>query len=238
MTERDVATLAGVLAAQRDVRAAHDFRARLRAELLTAPVAFAAPPRRLGWWRHAVAAAVAVAVALGGSGAAAASSLPGEPAFVLKRAFEEVQLTLAPNDAARASLALEIAERRLADLWRVNTRPDLAEAVAAAYSEAVARVSTQVDRLRLAPSAPARDEALERARDAGARAVEQLYQLGETLPLPAQKGIERAIERHQELRERDVTPADAPGRTPKPEKTAPGRPAEAPGRGPASPPRR
>lgn len=238
MTERDVATLSGILAAQRDVRAGHEFRARLRTELLTAPVAFAAPPRRLVWWRHAVAAVVAVVVALGGSSAAAASSLPGEPAFVLKRAFEEVALTLAPDDAARASLALEIAERRLADLWRVNARPDLAEAAAAAYGEALARVSTQVDRLRLAPSTPARDEALERAREAGSRAVEQLQQLGETLPLPAQQGIERAIERHEEQHARDVAPADAPGRTPKPEKTAPGRPAESPGKGPASSPRR
>lgn len=228
MTERDVAMLTGVLAAQRDVRAVQDFRARLRAELLTAPVRFAAPPKRLGWWRHAVAAAVAVAVALGGSGVAAASSLPGEPVFMLKRAFEELELTLAPDDAARVSLALDIADRRLADLRRVTTRPDLAEAAAVAYGEAIARVSAQVDRLRLAPSAPARDEALERARDAGSRAVEQLHQLGETLPPPAQNGIERAIERHEEQQRRDVTPADAPGRTPKPEKTAPGRPADAP----------
>ncbi len=237
MTERDAAPLARILAAQREVRAAHDFRARLHAELLAAPVAFAAPPRRLGWWRHAVAAAVAVAVALGGSGVAAASSLPGEPAFVLKRAFEELELTLAPDDTARVSLALAIAERRLSDLRRVNVRPDLAEAAAAAYGEAVARAGTQVDRLRSAPSTPARDEALERARDAGTRAVEQLHRLGETLPLPAQQGIERAIERHEEQRERDGSPAGAPGETPKPEK-APGRPADAPGKGPASAPRR
>lgn len=236
MTERYDAALAGLLAAQRDVRAAQAFRARLRTELLTAPVAFAAPRKQLGWWRQALALAVALAVAFGGSGAAAASSLPGEPAFVLKRAFEELELTLAPDDAARASLAVEISERRLADLWRVSARPDLAEAAAAAYSEAVTRVRTQVDRLRQAPSAPARDEALDRARDAGSRAVEQLHQLSETLPLPAQKGIERAIQRHEDLR--DSTPADAPGAAPKPERTAPGRPAEAPGKGPATSPKR
>ena len=236
MTERYDAALTGLLAAQRDVRPAQAFRARLRTELLTAPVAFAAPRKPLGWWRQALALAVALAIALGGSGAAAASSLPGEPGFVLKQAFEELALTLAPDDAARASLAVEISERRLADLWRASARPELAEAAAAAYSEAITRVRTQVDRLRRAPSAPARDHALDRARDAGSRAVEQLHRLSETLPLPAQKGIDRAIERHEDLR--NSTPADQPGAAPKQERTAPGRPGDAPGKGPATSPKR
>ncbi len=236
MTERELAALAGVLAAQRGVRAGQEFRARLRAEILGAPVAFVAPQRRLGWWRQAMALTVAIAVALGGSGAAAASSLPGEHAFVLKRAFEELELALAPDEAARLSRAVDIAERRLIDLRRVGARPELAGAAAAAYGLAVERMTAQVDRLRLAPAAPAREDALERMRGAGSRAVEQLHQLGERLPLPAQKGIERAIERHRELRE--TTPADAPGVTPGPLRTAPARPAEIPGRGPASSPKR
>ena len=234
MTERDPA-LQSVLAAQRGVRAGDDLRARLRADLLAAPVTFAAPQSRAGWWRHAVAALVVIALALGGGGAAAASSLPGEPAFALKRALEEVQLALAPDDTARAALALEVAERRLGDLWRANARPELAEAAASAYGDAVARVNKHVDRLRSAPAAPARDDTLERAREAGSRAVEQLQQLEETLPEPAQQGIERAIEAHEEQQHRDAGP-NAPARTPKPERTA--RPTEAPGRGPASPPRR
>ena len=94
---------------------------------------------------------------------------------------------------------------------------------------------THVDRLRTAPAAPARDEALERARDAGSRAVEQLQQLEETLPEPAQQGIERAIEVHEELQQRDAGP-NAPARTPKPERTA--RPSDPPGRGPTTTPRR
>lgn len=234
MTGPEERTLA-ILAAQRAVRASDDLRARLRAELLSAPVVLAVPTRRPSWLRSAVALALIVAVALGGTGVAAASSLPGEPAFVLKQAVEEAQLALAADDAVRASVALQIAERRLAELRRAGDRPELAAAAASAYDGAVARVAAQVDRLRRAPPAPARDEALERARDAGSRAVEQLQRLEETLPLPALPGIERAIERHEEQKHKDAGP-NAPARTPKPERTA--RPSDAPGRGPASPARR
>lgn len=217
MTGRDEKIL-GVLAAQRSLRAGDDLRARLRADLLSAPVTFSAPSGRLAWWRSAVALGLAIAVALAGTGAAAAASLPGEPAFALKQAVEQAQLALAPDEAVRASVALQIAERRLADLRRAGARPELAAAAAAAYDDAVARVGTYVERLRGAPPAPARDEALERARDAGSRAVEQLEQLEQTLPLPALPGLERAIERHEEQKHRDAGP-NAPARTPKPEKT-------------------
>lgn len=234
MTERDPAVLR-ILAAQRGVRASDDLRARLRADLLAAPVAFGQRSRRPVWWRQVAGLTLALAIVAGGGGAAAAASLPGEPAFLVKRALEEVQLALAPDDAARASLALDIAERRLADLRRTQGRPELAEAAAAAYGDAVARVSTHVDRLRTAPAAPERDETLERARDAGSRAVEQLQQLEETLPEPAQQGIERAIEVHEQQQERDAGP-NAPARTPRPERTA--RPSGPPARGPATTPRR
>ena len=234
MNDRELRAIR-LLAAQRGVRAGDDLRARLRAELLAAPVAFTAPSRRPVWWRQLAAATLALAIVAGGGGAAAASSLPGEPAFVLKQALEDLQLALAADDAARASLAVEIAERRLAELQRTQGRPELAGAAAAAYENAVARVSTHVDRLRTAPSAPARDEALERARDAGARAVERLHELEETLPEPAQKGIERAIEAHEEQQHRDAGP-NAPARTPRPERTP--KPSENPGRGPGTTPRR
>lgn len=218
MTGRDEKVL-GVLAAQRSLRASDDLRARLRADVLSAPVIFSAPSRRPVWWRSAVALGLATAVALAGTGAAAAaSSFPGEPAFALKQVLEEAQLALAPDEAVRASVALQIAERRLADLRRAGARPELAAQAAAAYDDAVARVGAHVERLRSAPQVPARDQTLERARDAGARAVEQLEQLEETVPLPALPGIERAIERHEEQKHRDAGP-NAPARTPKPEKT-------------------
>ena len=217
MTGRDEKTQR-LLAAQRSLRASDDLRARLRGELLSAPVTFTVPSRRLAWWRSAVALGLAITVALAGTGAAAAASLPGEPAFALKQALEEVQLALAPDEPARASVAVEIAERRLAELQRTQGRPEFAGPAAAAYENAVARLTKHVDRLRDAPAAPARDDALERARDAGSRAVERLHELEETLPEPALKGIERAIEAHEEQQHKDAGP-NAPPRTPKPEKT-------------------
>ena len=238
MTERDDKVLR-LLAAQRGLRASDDLRARLRAGLLAAPVAFSAPSRRPVWWRQLAGAVLAIAILAAGGGVAAASSLPGEPAFVLKQAFEEVQLALARDEATRASLAVEIAERRLAELQRTQRRPELAGAAAAAYEHAAARVSKHVDRLRDAPPAPARDEALERARDAGTRAVERLLELEETLPEPAQQGIERAIEVHEEQQHRDAGP-NAPARTPKPERTPKpsAKPSDTPGRGGSTTPRR
>jgi hypothetical protein len=230
MIDRDAA-LAMTLGRQRAVRARHEFRSRLRAELLTAPAAFAPARPRVAWWRQAAAAAVALALVLGGGGAAAAASLPGEPAFVLKRAFEELEIALAADDAARATVALAIAERRLADLQAASARPGGAEAAATAYADALARVTTSVERLRGGPASPARDGALERAGEAGSRAVERLERLGEMLPVPAQQGIERAIERNEELRRQ--TAPDKPRKS-----EAPGRPADAPPKGPATPPKK
>ena len=184
------------------------------------------PSRR---WRSVVAATLAVAILAAGAGTAAASSLPGEPGFALKQAVEELQLTLARDDAARASVALEIAERRLTELRRAATDPRLASPAAAAYADAVARVGSQAERLRQAPSSPERDGALERVNDAGARATEQLQKLSERLPAPAQQGIERAIEQHFQNQQRHDAAPGAPAN-----ERAPARPST-PARGPASP---
>ena len=214
-----------LLARQRAIAAPAALRSRLHADLLAAPVAFA-PAARRGWWRPVIAAALSIAIAVGGAGTAAASSVPGEPAFALKQAVEELQLTLARDDAGRASVALEIAERRLADLRQVAGDPRRATAAAAAYAEAVARVGSQAERLRQGPASPARDGALERVNDAGTRATEQLQELGDRLPAPAQQGIERAIEQHTRNQQRhDAAPV---------KEIAPARPST-PARGPASP---
>lgn len=222
-------TFEEILARQRGVVAPARLRSRLHAELLAAPVAFAPVAARRAWWRPVMAAALSIAIAVGGAGTAAASSLPGEPAFALKQAVEELQLVLARDDARRASVALEIAERRLAELRLLVGDPRRGAAAAAAYAEAVARVGSQAERLRQAPASPERDGALERVNDAGARATEQLHELGDRLPAPSQQGIDRAIEQHARNQQRhDAAPA-----APKNER-APARPS-APARGPASP---
>ena len=221
-------TLEEILARQRAVAAPAGLRSRLHSELLAAPVAFT-PAARRGWWRPVIAAALSIAIAVGGAGTAAASSLPGEPAFVLKQAVEELQLILARDDAGRASVALEIAERRLAELRQVVGDARRGPAAAAAYAEAVARVGSQAERLRRAPVSPARDGTLERVNDAGTRATEQLQELGDRLPAPAQQGIERAIEQHTRNQQRHDAAPLAPVK-----ESAPARPST-PARGPASP---
>lgn len=225
--------LAELLSRQRSVAAPARLRSRLHAELLAAPVVFEPGPRRRPWWRPAVAAALSVAIVAGGAGTAAASSLPGEPAFALKQAIEELQLVIARDEAARASVALEIAERRLGELRRVLGDPPRAAAAAAAYAEAVARVGSQAERLRQAPASPERDGALERVSDAGQRATEQLQELGERLPAPAQQGIERAIEQHTLNQQRHEAAPVAPAN-----ERVPARPSAPPARGPATSPRR
>ncbi len=212
--------LEAILARQRGVVAPGGMRSRLHAELLAAAVSFAPVAPRRAWWRSVVAAALAVAILAAGAGTAAASSLPGEPGFALKQAVEELQLTLARDDAARASVALEIAERRLSELRRAAAEPRLAAVAAAAYAEAVARVGSQAERLRRAPSWPAR---------AGARATEQLQKLSERLPAPAQQGIERAIEQLFQNQQRHDAAPGAPAN-----ERAPAR-SSTPARGPASP---
>lgn len=221
-----------LLARQRRLAAPTRLRSRLRAELLAAPVAFrpAAAPR--AWWRLAAAAALALVIAAGGAGSAAAS-VPGEAAFPLKQAVEELQLALARDETSRAAIALDIAERRLVELRRANEHPRLAAAAAAAYADAVARVGSQAERLRQVPASPERDETLERVQKSGTRATEQLHELEQRLPAPAQPGIERAIEQHGLNQQRHEAAPGRPGR-----ESAPARPASPPGRGPASPPRR
>ena len=80
------------------------FRASLRERLVASaaaewPSARRARPAGFSFFapRYALAAALVLAVALG-AGAAAASSLPGDPAYPLKLAFEEVELATATRD--------------------------------------------------------------------------------------------------------------------------------------------
>lgn len=222
-------TLEEILARQRAKAAPARLRSRLHAELLAAPFVFAPATSRRGWWRHPLAAALSIVIVVVGAGAAAASSLPGEPAFALKQAVEELQLVLARDEAGRASAALEIAERRLTELSRVVGDPRRGPAAAAAYADAVARVGSQAERLRQAPVSPTRDGTLERMNDAGARATEQLQELGDRLPAPAQQGIDRAIEQHTRNQQRHDAAPVAPAN-----ERAPARPST-PARGPASP---
>jgi hypothetical protein len=217
----------------------NEFRARLRADLMNEAVALAeerrARPRGvaarvLSWWsagrlRPVAVAAIAVAVLLAGTGAAAAGSLPGDAAYPLKRAVEEVEAALATAPEAKVEVLARHAQRRLDDLSKAASRGDRAPTASSEYEAAVQRLSAAVAALRAAEPG-ARREAIEQVVEAArAKHVQVLEQLKERVSPEAQRGIERALEEHGRL-------APARGKT---SDRAP-KPSEAPGRAPAGSP--
>jgi hypothetical protein len=177
-----------------------EFRARLRASLLAAPVVLASRPSLWGWsfaLRPAIVAFLVLTLlaAAGGGAAAAASSLPGDPAFALRRAVEDVQVALAPDELARAEALVAQSDRRLADLETLSTRRSSAVAVATEeYLAALARLEASLARVASLPATSRRDAALDRAETTSADHLARLEALAERLPDAAQHGIQRAIE--------------------------------------------
>jgi len=105
-----------------------------------------------GFLRPAMVAAVIALLVVGGAGKAAADSLPGDAAFSLKVAAEQVQLAFALDDTTRLSLLAEEADHRLAELAEaVSARPSAAPTATDAYAAAVARFTSAVDALRGKP---------------------------------------------------------------------------------------
>jgi hypothetical protein len=177
----------------------------------------------IGRLRPIAVAAMAIAVLLAGTGAAAAGSLPGDAAYPLKRAVEEVEVALATGPEAKVEALTRQAQRRLDDLTKVASRGDKAPTASGEYEAAVQRLAAAVAALRTAEPG-ARREAVEQVVEAArAKHVQVLEQLKGRVPPEAQKGIERALEEHGKLapaRERDKgsdrapKPSDAPGRAP------------------------
>lgn len=208
-------------------------RARLRRSLLTAPLP---APRRARWplpllapLRPVLAAVLILAVLAGAGGSAAAASLPGDPAYGLKRAAESVELALAPDDAGRLDRLLTQSERRLSELTTAATqRPASVPAATDEYLAAIGRVDDGVSALLAAPPSERRDHALARARAASEAHLALLQSLLERLPAAAQPGIERAIEAQQSVHGR----SGAPGR----EGAPAGSPTARPGGRPSTPP--
>lgn len=213
--ERELLEFARRLSRYGDVAPRAEFRARLRASLLAAPVVRESPG---GWWPRALALRPALAATLvlvllaaAGGGAAAASSLPGDPAFGLKRAAEEAQVTLASDDVSRLDTVLTLADRRLADLETLAARRSGAAVKGAdEYEAAAARVDAVLVRVATLPPSSHRDAALARASAASADHIARLRALASRLPEAAQKGIQRAIEVQQSVHGRS---GEAPGKS-------------------------
>lgn len=151
------------------------FRRELRGRLM-AEARVAAAPRETAWvtlqrlWLRPAFVFAAIGIfLLGGSGLAAAGSLPGDAAFALKRAAEDIQLALAPDDSTRIEVLKTQADHRLAEVTIATTeRPSVAPTATAAYADAVAKLNTAIRALHGVPD-PGETKA-EAARDLAERA--------------------------------------------------------------------
>lgn len=211
-----------------------EFRKRLRAELMNEAVMLAEERRmrrptglallvmRL---RPLAVAAAIVVFAVAGSGVAAAGSLPGDLAYGLKRAAEEVELALAADDGTRVRVLTTQAERRLDELGKSASRSDKAPTASAEYQAAVQRLATAVAALRTAEPGEKREAAEQVVEAAKDKHVQVLETLRERLPQNAQEKIDRAIEQHKKIEEERPAPkpSDRPRNTP-PGKASPRKP--------------
>ena len=226
--ERELLEFGERLAREAKVSPRPEFRAQLRSSLLNAPVAFESPrSSRLGWprllaLRPALSAIlVLVLLAAAGGGAAAATSLPGDPAFALKRAAEDAQVALASDDVVRLNTLVAQSDRRLEDLETLVARRSAAVGAGTdEYAAAVLRVETAVTRVAASPASSHRDAALARASAASTDHLARLQALAARLPDAAQRGIQRAIEVQQRVHGKSDV---APGRSELPITPTPGR---------------
>ena len=190
-------------------RASARLRTELRRSLLNAPVA---QPRRftfsLAPLRPLLATAVVVAILAGTAGVAAASSLPGDPAFALKRAVESIEVALAPDDVARLDALVTQADHRLSDLHTaLAARPGAVGAAVEEYALAVARVDAAAEAVASEPRSARRDAALALAGAVSQSHLDILRTLATTVPAPARPGIDRAIDAQQRIHGRSTPPA-------------------------------
>ena len=208
-----------------------DFRRELRAKLLLEAQTALAPSRRepawRGWLRPALGVGVAGLVLVAGAGTAAAGSVSGDPAFALKRAVEDVQVSLTFDDVSRVQLLAEIADRRLAELQSVADRADKAPVASEEYAKAVAVFRAAVDALQQAAPADKADKAQDVADAARDKHEAILDTLEDRLPANARPAIERAKDEEsadtdrgsQNGDHRDNTNTPRPTRTPRPAAT-------------------
>jgi len=211
------------------------FRRELRGRLM-AEARVALVPRETAWtawlrlqrsWlRPAMAFAVIAIFLLTGGGLAAAGSLPGDPAFALKRAAEGVQLALTPDQSARVEILAAQADQRLSDFSRATSeRPSAAPSASVAYADAVASLNAAIVALRSLPDgggarAAAARAVVEQARE---RHVLMLNELEQQAPEAARDSIERAKDEAEKLGDGDrQEPANGSGPTPsdRPDHTA------------------
>ena len=150
--------------------------------------------------RYALAFAVVMLAIFTAGGVAAASSLPGDVTYSLKLAYEEVELTLASDDAARVEVLARQADRRLEELNQVSaSRPEQAPTASAAYLETVAKFEAAVVALKGAAPADKEDAAVDVAVTAAEKHIAILEQLKARHDTP---GIDNALQQAKELEQK------------------------------------
>lgn len=177
-------------------------RMRVRASLLASHLV--RPPSRIGGRLAnagpAMAGLLLLALIAVASGSATAASLPGDPAFALKRVVEEMQVAISSGDAARLDALMTQADRRLRDLEAITeTRPDALAMALSQYESAIDRVDGALAKTLAQDPGSVRDEAIARVAAERARHIATLHVLAARLPVRARPGIERAIETQQRM---------------------------------------
>jgi hypothetical protein len=217
-----------------------EFRKQLRARVMNEAVSVLAPRRHArpwtAWLRPALAVGLAAFVLLAGAGVAAAGSLPGDPAFGLKRAIEDVRVALTFDDVDKLKALADITDKRLDELQRVANRSDKAPTASEEYAKAVARFHAAVDALHQAAPADKREAADEVADRARAKHEEVLEDLKDRVPENAREPLNRAIEEERKQKtDRDKNrgkeheedrASPRPTRTPEPGRAATPRPTD------------
>jgi uncharacterized protein DUF5667 len=220
-----------------------EFRRELRTRLMTEAVtALTTRSRPTAWafWRPALTVGLASVMLASVSGAAAAAgSLPGDPAFGLKRAVEDLQVTLTFDDVQRVQLLAQLADRRVQELQQVteSQSEDRAPAAAEEVAQAVARFRAAVDAVQQAAPAEKSDAVqglVDAAREKHEAVLDRVQQnVGNE---KAREAIERAQDEedrdtHDEKgKKKDPSSTPRPTRTPSPRSGDNGRPNQTPRR--------
>ena len=186
--------------------------------------------------RPAIAIGVAAVVLVAGAGTAAADSLPGDPAFAIKKAVEDVQIALTFDDVQRVQLLAQITDRRLAELQQVADRSDKAPTASQEYADAVTKFRAAVDAIQQAAPQDKADAAQQVADAAREKHDAVLNVIENKVPDQAKPALERAKEEeHKDKEDKDKggngnngkgnddksqRPSATPSRSPSPRATA------------------
>jgi hypothetical protein len=236
------------------------FRKELRARLMQEAPIYLNPRRDNAWsallrpafLRPAMAVSLAGLVLIAGAGTAAAGSVPGDPAFVLKRTFEDVQVNLTFDDVQRVQLLAQIADRRLQELQQIankddgqqNNKDDKTVAASEEFAKAVAQFRAAVDQVQTVAPADMADKVqkvVEDSREKHGSVVDQIQQ--KVTSDKAKDAIERAKDEEDkdtkeeqqgqsgasdEKRTARPTRSPAPSRSPRPSSSQTARPSGSP----------